>query len=282
MSAIRQQQIEVLGVNTVVRSVGEPASEAVVFLHGNPGSSQDWEGLLERLAPIGRGLAFDLPGFGDADKPSDWDYGAGGHCVFIHAALRELGVERAHLVMHDLGGVALLWAAANPDAFASAVIIDTGLLIDFRWHPLARLYRAPVIGELLTLRAPRRGFDLAMRLYNPQPRKLPREFLDRMYAQYEKATRRAGLRFYRAAPPTGFERLVPIFRKLDRPALVVWGAHPPAVSLEQAERQRQSFPRAEVVVFPDSGHWPYIDDPDRAAETIIPFLQRQLDAAERA
>jgi pimeloyl-ACP methyl ester carboxylesterase len=31
---------------------------------------------------------------------------------------------------------------------------------------------------------------------------------------------------------------------------------------------------AEVVVFRDSGHWPHIDDPDRAAEVITPFLKR--------
>ncbi|CAA9502807.1 MAG: hypothetical protein AVDCRST_MAG85-1871, partial [uncultured Solirubrobacteraceae bacterium] len=30
-----------------------------------------------------------------------------------------------------------------------------------------------------------------------------------------------------------------------------------------AERQRDAFPRAEIEILPDSGHWPFIDDPGR-------------------
>jgi len=54
------------------------------------------------------------------------------------------------------------------------------------------------------------------------------------------------------------------------------------VPVEQAERQRQTFPSAEVVVLDDSGHWPHIDDPEAAAEAVVPFLRRQLreDQAE--
>jgi hypothetical protein len=40
--------------------------------------------------------------------------------------------------------------------------------------------------------------------------------------------------------------------------------------------RRQSFPSAEVVVFEDSGHWPFLDDPERAAQLIVPFLRRQV------
>src|SRR5438552_1395970 len=120
-STIRQQGLEVLGVHTELRYVGEPCREAVVFLHGNPGSSRDWDELLEAVSPFAYGVAFDLPGYGQADKPADWDYGAGAYCMFIHQALRQLGITRAHLVLHDLGGVALLWGVANPDAFVSAV-----------------------------------------------------------------------------------------------------------------------------------------------------------------
>ena len=272
----------ILGVRTIARMVGNPSSEAVVFLHGNPGSSRDWDDLLEATAPFGHGVAFDLPGYGQADKPSDWDYGAGAYCMFVHAALRELGITRAHLVMHDLGGVALLWAVVNPEAFASAILIDTGVPIGFRWHPLARLYRAPIFGELMTAAAPRWAFNRFMRFYNPQPRKLPEWFQDQLYADYDRGTRRAGLRFYRASPPTGFERLAPMLRQLDKPALVVWGAHDVGIGVEQAERQRESFPSAEVVILPDSGHWPFIDDPAAARRAIIPFLRRQLARSERA
>jgi pimeloyl-ACP methyl ester carboxylesterase len=47
------------------------ASEAVVFIHGNPGSIRDWESLARGVAGFARALAMDMPGFGTADKPEE-------------------------------------------------------------------------------------------------------------------------------------------------------------------------------------------------------------------
>jgi len=267
-----------MGLRTPVLEAG-PAKdeEAVVFLHGHPGSGRDWAPLLEHTGRFARAVAFDLPGYGEAEKPKDWDYSIGAYGNYLAATLNTLGITQAHLVMHDLGGGAgLAWAAANPDAFASCVLIDTGVLIGFRWHPLARFIRTPGLGELLVLATNRPAYRAVMRYYNPQPRKLPEWFLDRLWADYDRGTRRAVMKMYRSAPPTGFERLEPVFFELDRPALVVWGRHDPACPVEQAELQLRSFPSAQVVVLEDSGHWPFIDDPDGTAEPIISFLQQQL------
>jgi pimeloyl-ACP methyl ester carboxylesterase len=257
------------------------AEEAVVFLHGSPGSSHDWDDLLPRVAVFARVVAFDWPGYGGADRSPDWEYSPGGYATFMAAALAELGIERVHLVMHDLGGIGTLWAAAHPGCFASAVIIDTGVFIGFRWHGFARLNRAPVLGEVMAAATTRFGFRTVMNHYNPQPRKLPEEFIERWWRDYDRGTRRAGLRFYRAAPHSSIERLAPTLRQLDRPALVIWGAHDRFLPVEQAQLQKESFPSAEVVIFEDSGHWPFLDDPERAAGVIVPFLRRQVAAPEQ-
>ena len=70
--------------------------------------------------------------------------------------------------------------------------------------------------------------------------------------------------------------LQPALSTLDPPTLVIWGAHDPAVPVEQAERQRESFPSAEIVVLPDSGHWPMLDDPAGVAAALLPFLRRHV------
>jgi pimeloyl-ACP methyl ester carboxylesterase len=67
-------------------------------------------------------------------------------------------------------------------------------------------------------------------------------------------------------------------RALDRPALVVWGAQDPYIPVAQADLQRRSFPRAEVHVLDDSGHWPFVDDPERTRELVVPFLRRVVGA----
>jgi pimeloyl-ACP methyl ester carboxylesterase len=221
-------------------------------------------------------VAPDWPGFGEADKPADVDYSAGTYSAFLTCLFNVLEIKRTHLVMHDLGGVALVWGLGHPEAFRSCVLMGTGVLRDFKWHPVARLYRARPVGEILSALTNRLGFKLTMRLYNPQPRKLPTEIIDRWWANYSLPTRRAALCFYRATPPEGMERLAAPLRELDVPCLVAFGAHDPAVPVEQAERQRESFPSAEVVTLSNSGHWPYLDDPERAAAAIVPFLEQQV------
>lgn len=279
MNEIRSSEIELLGMRTPLFEAGPAgASDAIVLLHGNPGSSADWNELMPALGEVGRVVAFDLPGFGDADKPEYLDYSAGTYATFIGAAIEQLGIERAHLVMHDLGGTGLLWAAAHPGAVGSVCLMDTGILLDFRWHWTARMYRAPLIGGLMVRTTTRGGFRAAMRLYNPQPRPIPEAAIERMWRDYVPATRRAAQRFYRATPAEGMQLLRPTLSALDPPALVIWGAHDPAVPVEQAERQRESFPRAEVVVLDDSGHWPMLDDPDGVREALVPFMRRQLGA----
>src|SRR5688572_10425041 len=131
------------GVRGPVREAGDAsAEEAVVFVHGNPGSWHDWDDLIGRVAPFARAVAPDMPGFGAADKPEDFDYTVRGYAAHLELLLAELGVRRAHLVLHDFGGPwGLAWAAAHPDRVASVVVIDTGVLIGFRWHYLAKLWR---------------------------------------------------------------------------------------------------------------------------------------------
>jgi pimeloyl-ACP methyl ester carboxylesterase len=61
---------------------------------------------------------------------------------------------------------------------------------------------------------------------------------------------------------------------LDRPVLAVWGRHDPYLPVAYAERQRETFPGAQVVVLGDSGHWPMLDDPVGLEQTVLPFLAR--------
>jgi pimeloyl-ACP methyl ester carboxylesterase len=275
---LRVHSLRVLGIRTRAIEVGHSASsEAVLLLHGNPGSAEDWALIQPRLARIARAVAIDLPGFGDADRPRAWDYSPLSYAEYVGAVIRELGVERVHLVMHDLGGIALLWAVNNQERFASAVLIDTGNLIDFRWHLVARMYRTAGVGELLVALTSRKLFRAALARLNPQPRRLPADVLERVWADYDHGTRRAAMRFYRATPAESMGLLAPALRPLDRPALVIWGRHDPFIPAEQAHLQRESFPGAEVVVFEDSGHWPHIDSAQRATDEIARFLERQFD-----
>lgn len=283
MREIRTGEVAVAGVRSPLIEAGTPdAAEAVVFVHGTPGSRLDWEPLVGRAGELGRAIAFDNPGFGQADKPRDFDYRIEGYAAFIGAALEQLGVERVHLVLHDFGGAfGFCWAAEHPDSLQSALLFNTGTWTQRQWHTAAKLWRRPVIGELVMALTNRRAWRRAL---STGDRPLPIEFADRMYDDFDRGTRRAVLRLYRATPlpyPPASD-WVATLAGLDPPALIAWGAGDPFLSQRRVRDLKTPFPSAEVVMLEHSGHFPFADDPERTAEAVIPFLRSRLGAGAPA
>jgi pimeloyl-ACP methyl ester carboxylesterase len=277
----RTRRILVGGIGSPVLEAGpQDAREAVVFVHGNPGSSSDWTALVDGAGELGRAVAFDMPGFGRADKPRDFDYQVSAYADFLQGALAELAIERVHLVLHDFGGpFGLFWGIQHPQEWASVVLINVGVMPGYTWHTMARRWRTPILGELLQAWIPRSGWHRAMQKANPKG--LPPEFVDKMYDEYDRGTRRAVLKLYRATSDPGETAIAlgTAMKALHKPALVVWGARDPFIGVQYAERQREFFDVRDVAVLPESGHWPFQDDPQAVAQAVLPFLRAQLAGA---
>jgi pimeloyl-ACP methyl ester carboxylesterase len=259
------------------------SSEAMVFLHGNPGSADDWARLVGAVGERGlRAVAFDLPDFGETVAPPGFEHTAPGYATFVGQALEALGIERVHLVLHDFGGpIGLIWAAMNADALASVTLIDTGILPGYRWHSLARVWRTPGVGEVFQALATRRAFRFL--LNRNEPRGLPRDFVEEMYDHYDRRTRRAVLKLYRATddPGAAGAEFAQLMAPRDIPALVIWGEHDAYLPASFAPRQRDAFPSAEVHVLPASGHWPFADAPETVEGLLSGFLGR-IGAAQQS
>lgn len=276
LALVKQQQLRIAGVATPYLEAGDGAT-AAVFVHGNPGAGEDWRALVGEVGGLMRAIAPDLPGFGGADKPPTFDYTLGGYAQHLHALLDALQITRVHLVLHDFGGPwGLWWAALNPTRVASVTLINTGVLPGYRWHFMARLWRTPLVGELMMATTTRLGFRLLLGLGNP--RGLPREFVARMYRDFDAGTRRAVLKLYRATSDIEAysQQVSAALRPLNLPALVIWGRADIYLPATLAQRQCETFARARVVMLDDSGHFPYADNPTAVAEWLIPFLQQQV------
>jgi pimeloyl-ACP methyl ester carboxylesterase len=273
--------IFVEGIRATVWAAGPPADEAaVVFVHGNPGSGRTWEPLIGPVSTFARCVAPDMPGYGDTDKPTRFDFGVAGYAAHLGAVLDALEIRRAHLVVHDLGGPwGLGWAASSPERLASLTLIGIGALPGYQWHRFARAYRIPVVGELVLRTASRRAVARALGLGSR--RGVPDEFVDDVIAQYrDPGTRRAALGFYRSTPDLGAVTVAAAeaIRPTDPPTLVVWGGGDPYVPARFANVQAEFFSRAKVVVLPESGHYPLVDDPEAVADAVVPFLRASMDA----
>ena len=140
---LREGRITPSEVNSPLIEAGpQDDEEAAVFVHGDHGSSREWEDLLSRIGQFGRAVALDMPGFGYADKPEAHENTVEGYAGRLDGVLAELGIRRAHLVLHDSGGPwGLQWACEHPEALASATLINISAISGNLWHHAVRTLR---------------------------------------------------------------------------------------------------------------------------------------------
>ncbi|MGV9835767.1 alpha/beta fold hydrolase [Nocardia niigatensis] len=259
--------------------IGGPAAadqaEAVVFVHGNPGAGRDWLALMAPVSEFARVVAPDMPGFGGAEKRPDQDYTVAGYARHLAGVIDVLGIKRVHLVAHDFGGPwALTYAAAHPDRIASLTLINTGVLLDYRWHRAARVWRTPVLGELfMRLAAP----PLARALIAHDNPGLDRRSVAEIAGHIRAwGTKRAVLRLYRSTTQESMNRLAETLRPADLPCLVVWGTADAYIPTVQASLQQTPFPSAQIHTIPGAGHWVWIEQPERVTELVVPYLRGHI------
>src|SRR5436189_6482619 len=93
-AAVRERPLSVDGIGSRVLETGpERTAEAVVFVHGNPNSADEWRGLMERTGEFARSVAPDMPGFGRADRPGgEFKIPVEGPATLLGGALDQVGV----------------------------------------------------------------------------------------------------------------------------------------------------------------------------------------------
>lgn len=224
------------GIGSFVREAGD--GEAVLCLHGVPTSSFLYRKVLAELAARGlRGVAFDLPGLGFAERSPGLDHTWTGLGRFCTAAVDALGLDGFHLVVHDIGGpVGFELAAAVPERLLSLTVLNTIVDVDgFRrpWsmEPFARRG----VGELYLRTLSKPAFRFLMGLQGVADRAaVPDAELD---AHVDLLRREDGGRAFLRVM-RGFER-TPAKQALYRsvlagarcPVQIVWGEQDPALRI---------------------------------------------------
>jgi pimeloyl-ACP methyl ester carboxylesterase len=245
-----------------------PDRAPVLYVHGVPTSGDDWIPFLARTG----GVAPDLLGFGRSGKAGHNDYSLEGIARFVERFLDEVvDVERVRLVVHDWGSAALAFAQRHPERIERLVVINAvPLLPGYRWHRVARLWRAPLLGELAMGLTSRRTLARALRPAFAGP--VPEGFAEALLRHFDQGTQRAILRLYRSAPEELLAASGRGLSSLGVPALVGWGARDPYISSRFGEQYAAELPGAQVVTVEDAGHWPWLDRPD-LIDRIATFLE---------
>lgn len=216
----------------------------LLLLHGLAGSARCWTWNMAALGETHTVRAIDLPASGQSSRSSSFELDRVPDEII--ATMDRLGIERASIVGHSMGGlIAGRLAADHPDRVDRLVLVDAAFVsLDPRWwrHGPGRL-RVPRWAEasLLVL--------TSEEVVRVGPRRLAQVIRQLIRVDWGDALPR-----------------------IEAPTLVVWGEHdglcPPGVGRRIVER----VPGSRLVMIPGSGHNPMWERPAEFNRVVAEFL----------
>ena len=248
--------------------------DAVLLLHGIPGSGSSWAAVADRLSQHATVLVPDLLGFGGSSRPRELaTLHASGQADALEDALDALALDAVTVVGHDFGGpVGLLLTGRRPSRVVRLGLLATNAFPDTPVPFPLSLIRRPVLGPLLGPVLFSRLSQAAL-LWVGAGRPRPR--LDRAAHLGDAAQVRAVGTIF-AGSLQNMDRLYgPVRHRLENwtgPTMVAWGDRDPFFPVTQGARTA-AVAGTTLTVFPGAGHFLPQERPGEVAAAIGSLLQ---------
>ena len=200
-------------------------------------------------------------------------WGFGGHWagdVWRPKPADERVDEPIRLVAHNAGGTfGAIFVAEHPERVERALFTVTTIHPDHDWHLPARINRTPGLGELSMAAWSWDRFRGTVGAFSGPGFSEAR--MRETFARVDGRMKRAILAFYRNTDKDVYRTWQARFESgiAQKPLRVIWGELNPGASVDLA---RRSFPTDDVIVYPDTGHWPMLERGDRWIGDLVAFV----------
>lgn len=249
------------------------AGAPVLLLHGTLGSWRFWMPAMEALSSIYRTYALDLWGFGDSDR-SAGRYSIGDYVLLVEQFLANLGIVRADIVGHGIGGiVALQLAARRPESVHKLVLVST----PFEAQALSPLMRS--IAQFGVAHSPflqRLGGRLLERMLPAGKHECFHEVVEDTLRVSRDVTASVvaslGQVDYREEVDSLQSRTLAIYGSRDN---IVDANQSRIFSELQSRLGEQQF---KLITFEGCKHFPMLDDPPKFNRLLLDYLESSSDS----
>jgi pimeloyl-ACP methyl ester carboxylesterase len=246
----------------------------VVFLHGFGSNLETWTLTLPTLAGAHRVIAVDLKGFGWSDRPPG-DYSPQAQAELVAALMKQLGIERAHIVAHSWGAsVALAFVLTHPGRVDKLVLFDAWVYED-QVPGFSRWSRAKGAGEALFALFYRERLEERLEDAYYNDAYVTQDLVEKV----EQATKRPGARAAALAVVRGHrpKQLQDRYKTVAHPTLVIWGREDELTTLRFGERLAAELPHADLMVVPRAGHFPMLEAASAVNRKLLAFLAEPVE-----
>ena len=253
----------------------EGSGEVILFIHGTPTCSYEYEHVISFLKTKFRCIVIDHLGFGNSDKPQQGDYSLGAHIHRLEIVLKHLEIQKFHLVLHDFGAVIGLNAVLGRwSDVQSLVILNSWAWPFYETEP--KIIKTKWLMKSWMMKYLYLRFNFSAKF-----------MLKIAWGTYQPLTKEKHLKYqsYFRTPSDRYGTLGfinslfdfkndawNVTKKLNntqkKKVQIIWGESDKLVSILNIERWKQVFPKAEVVLLPHVGHFVA----DEGAELVCPIL----------
>jgi pimeloyl-ACP methyl ester carboxylesterase len=260
-------RLDGVGIHYVDRGQGQP----LVLIHGLGGSICNFRYNIPVLSEHLRVVALDLKGFGYSERPAAGDYSLTAQARLVGELMDRLGIPRAAVLGHSMGGaIALRLAATRPEKVDRLILVGSappGRMVPrfAASPPLPSLLR---LGTALVLHQPRlREIVLRQGFYDPA-------FLSpEMLEEFRRFARIRGSTNAIASLLSDAARDEPVdLSRVSQPVLLLWGRQDRWTGLRLARWLADQIPDARLHIIERARHMVLEERAEEANEAILSFL----------
>jgi pimeloyl-ACP methyl ester carboxylesterase len=247
----------------------------VILLHGWLGSWGLWQETMAYLGKYYRTYAMDFWGFGESGKKRE-TYAVQDFVSLVDQFMEQLGIVRAPLVGHSMGGtVSLSVAIRYPERVSKVVVVGSPIVGSSLAFPLKLAGRRPIAFLLFNMMG---TFRLGMRIASPIICRDDR-FADMMDNDLSRTTVESFLLSIASLRRTD---LRPMLDQIKVPAMGMYGDRDVIVHPKQWQPMLQGIPHAQIERFPMDGHFLMLEEPQDFAQRLKAFLDKEVPAQSSA
>jgi pimeloyl-ACP methyl ester carboxylesterase len=256
--------MQLAGWRLHVRDSGPRYAPAVILIHGFGASLQTWDAWAVGLDRKLRVIRFDLPGSGLSPPDPAANYTDARSVELLLALMDRLGLQRASIVGHSIGGrIAWTFAATHPERVDRLVLVSP----DGFASPGFEYGKAPEIPSLLGLiRYALPKPVLRMNLHAAYAD--PKSVTDALINRYDDLIRAPGARqaLLDRMRQTVLVDPRPLLAVIRAPTLLVWGERDAMIPFANSAEYLTAMPEVRLVSFPAAGHVP---QEEAAADSLV-------------
>jgi len=254
-----------------VRDTGPRAAPPVILIHGLGASLHTWDAWAAGLEREHRVIRFDLPGSGLSEPDPKGDYGDGRSVELLLALMDRLGLARASIAGHSIGGrIAWTFAALHPGRVDKLVLVAP----DGFASPGFEYGKAPDVPAFLG--AMRYVLPKAVLRMNLAPAYADPGFLsDALTTRYHDLLLAPGARAAMLARmrQTVLVDPLPLLGRVAAPTLLVWGEQDAMIPFANSADYLRAVPNATLSAVPAVGHLPHEEAAERSLPAVKAFLR---------